>query len=633
MYLCLATISKHNMNKTMNSTLPENTLNASPGPQPKSTKPVIGYSIAAFVLIVISAVIYLGTAATPALLDDADAAHAVVAREMLQRHDYVVMYMNGIRYLMKAPLQYWMVAGTYKLLGQTAFATRLPVGLSMVALTLMVFEFGRFFFGNAAGFYSGLVISTSIGCYIFTRIMIPEAIYAFLFAAIFYLFLRTWTGSIPPRLGYWGCAVLIGLAVLARGLIGIVFPVGGILAFVLVTRGWKRWRELRLVSCTTIFLIIALPWHILAELRAPGFLWSFFVNEHFKRALGTRYPPDYDAVPLVLWWALHLIWFFPWCVFLPTVIKCFPRRRLWTNGAADADHAELATLLLFLWAGLIMVFFSVEHGSRMEYYSFGAWPAIALLLGLGISTAEQRSGRLLARLQGVMLGMGIVVAGILGYLVWNSLQLRASGDISTVLRDHPTDFYRLSMAHALDLTPEAFADLRVPATLAAIGILGGAVAGWLLRRRKHPLAACGSMALGMVVFFFAANQAYGVFEPHMSSYDMANVILRSLKPADELCIYGEFDTSSSVAFYTDRRVCIWNGRYNNLEAGSRYPDAPHIFFDDPGFLAHSQSSGRIFLFVPREERQNAIDRLPQDRTQLLAEAGGKAVYIIQPSTK
>jgi 4-amino-4-deoxy-L-arabinose transferase-like glycosyltransferase len=590
----------------------------------------------------------LGTAATPALLDDADAAHAVVAREMLQRHDYVVMYMNGIRYLMKAPLHYWMVAGTYKLLGQTAFATRLPVGLSMVALTLMVFEFGRFFFGNATGFYSGLVMSTSIGCYIFTRIMIPEAIYAFLFTAIFYVFLRTWTGSIPPRLGYWGCAVLIALAVLARGLIGVVFPVGGILAFVLVTRGWKRWRELRLVSSTAIFLIIALPWHILAELRAPGFLWSYFVNEHFKRALGTRYPPDYDAVPLVLWWALHLVWFFPWCVFLPTVIKCFPRRQFWTKGSGDAtakcattthigapgaDHAELATLLLFIWAGLIMIFFSVEHGSRMEYYSFGAWPAMALLLGLGISTAEKHSARLLVRLQGVMLAIGIVVAAILGYLVWNSLHFSANGNISTVLQDHPTDFYRLSMAHALDLTPEAFADLRVPATLAAIGILGGAIAGWLLRRRKHPLGACVSMALGMVLFFFAANQAYGVFEPHMSSRDMANVLNRSLKPEDELCIYGEFDTSSSVAFYTNRRVCIWNGRFNNLEAGSYYPDAPHIFFKDDEFLARSRSSGRIFLFVPREERKNAMDRLPQDRIQLLAEAGGKAVYVIQPSIK
>jgi hypothetical protein len=158
---------------------------------------------AVILLFVLSAVIYLGNAGFPALLDDADASHALVSREMLQRHDWVILYMNGIRYLMKAPLHYWAVAMSYAALGQNEFSTRSPLALAMIGLALLVNAFARRFFGVRAGFYSGLVVCTSAGFFLFTRIMIPEAIYALEFTAIFYLFLRGWTGSLNPRAAYW----------------------------------------------------------------------------------------------------------------------------------------------------------------------------------------------------------------------------------------------------------------------------------------------------------------------------------------------------------------------------------------------------------------------------------------------
>ena len=114
-------------------------------------------------LLVLSAVMYIGTAGGAALLDDADASHALVPREMMQRHDYVVMFLNGVRYLQKAPIHYWMVAATYQIFGQTEFAVRFPVALAMIGLTLMAFEFGRRFFGERAGLYAALATCTSAG--------------------------------------------------------------------------------------------------------------------------------------------------------------------------------------------------------------------------------------------------------------------------------------------------------------------------------------------------------------------------------------------------------------------------------------------------------------------------------------
>jgi len=581
----------------------------------------------ALFLLVLSAVIYLGTASHPALLDDADASHALVSREMLQRGDYVVMFLNGVRYLQKAPIHYWMVALDYKILGQNEFATRLPVALAMIGLTLMAWEFARCFFDERAGLYSGLVTATSVGMFMFTRIMIPEAIYALEFTAIFYLFLRGWTGSLPPRPAYGSVAVLTACAVLTRGLIGVLFPVGTLVGFIILTRGWKRWRELHLVSGTLIFLAIAVPWHIVAELRAPGFLWSYFINEHVKRALGTRWPPDYDATPLPIWWAAHLAWFFPWSIFLPLAVKLFPAPRTWWKQMTVEAQARL---LLFIWFGVVFVFFSVVVGSRMEYYAFGGWPAITILIGLGIARAEQRRDKWLPRLQAVLAVIGLALGGVLTWAVWQAARVRATGDISTLLKTHPNDFYRLSMGHLFDLTPQAFADLRTPALIAGACFAVGFVAAWLVGRTRRMMTGMVVLGVTMAVFIFDANLAYGVFEPHMSSRPLAEAILKHLRTGDQIAVYGEFDPASSVSFYTHRQLLIWNGRYNNLELGSHYPDAPRIFFSDENFPALWGGPLRIFLVVPQEQREAAYQRVPKDHTWLLIENGGKAVYVNRP---
>ena len=583
----------------------------------------------AFAILLIACIavgIYIGNAAYPGLLDDADASHATVSREMLQRGDGVILYMNGIRYLMKAPLHYWAVALSYALLGSNAFSTRLPVALSMAGLALLAYAFARRYFGERAGLYSGLVVCTGAGFFLFTRIMIPEAIYALEFTAIFYLFLRGWTGTLEPRRAYWGAAALTALAMLTRGLIGVIFPVAIITLFIVLTQGWKRWRELRLFSSALIFLAIAAPWHILASLRASTFFWSYFINEHFRRAVGARYPPDYEAVPLWLWLGAHLIWFFPWSVFLPGLLSGFPRPSTWKT----LSPPQQARLLLVIWMAFVLFFFSMTFGSRMEYYSFGAWPAIAILLGSGLAQAEEAGKRWVARMQAALAVLGAAIAGVLGVMLWISAKVQVKGDISSLLQGRQNDDYRVSMAHILDLTPQAFAALRLPSALAAVTFLFGFGAAWWLRRRQRAVAATVAVAISMAVFFLAANIALGVFGPYLSTQTLAQKLLPQLRPEDAVAIYGEYDASSSVAFYTHRRLLIWNGRKDNLEPGSYYPDAPRIFLTDAEFPKLWGGSQRVFLFVPEDQRAEAQKRLPERGTYLLAESGGKALYSNQP---
>jgi 4-amino-4-deoxy-L-arabinose transferase-like glycosyltransferase len=575
-------------------------------------------------LLILSSVLYMGLAGGPALVDnDIDAAYALIAREMLQRHDYVVMYQNGIRYLDRPPMHFWMVGASYALLGESEFATRLPVALAMVGLALLTFAFGRRCFGERAGFYGGLAVTTSFGMFIFTRTLMPEAIYALEFTAIFYLFLRSWTGSLDPRVGYWSAAALCAVAVLTRGEIGLLFPAAAIAVFITLTRGWRRWRELRIPSSCAIFLAIAVPWHVLAELRAPGFLWAHFVNEQIHRALGTRVPHDYSAVPLWLWWSEHLAWLFPWSFFAPVLYRVFPRPRTWGQGM---DVQAQARLLLFVWAGVILGFFSIESGSRMEQYSFAAWPALALLLGLGISDAEEGYDRWLRWMTCTLAVLGVLYSTAVGLFLGLFAHNPQAGDISADLNPGSAESYLSAMARVRDLTPRALADLRGPLILSAASLLMAFPAAWLLRLRKSGLASTIALALGMVGFFVAANLSYRAFEPSLSSRALAMEINKILRPGDQIAIYGDIRVAPSIAFYSHRRLLLYNATASDLEFGSHYADAPKTFFDDHAFHRLWAGAARVLLVVPADKNAEALERLPKGSTRLLVSAGGKTVY-------
>lgn len=386
---------------------------------------------------------------TPALFDDADSVHAEVAREMLVRHDYVTLYANSIRYLEKAPLFYWSMAACMKLfslLGETSptalvVAARIPLGLTVLALALLCEAFARKLFDSEyAGLYAALIILTSSGIFIFTRILIPDATVCLWLTLALYAFWRESTkrdtavisteaqrsGETPvfrswlhkrkwPLVFASACA----LNVLTKGLIGAVFPVAIVTLYLLLTSGLRqtlqRLRMLFPLSAIVLFFAIAAPWHILAGLANPtqghpaafhfvnghwqvplptdgnvrGWFWFYFMNEHLLRYLNLRVPHDYDTAPLWLFWGLCLAWLLPW--------STFALRALWgllwqtlhlawmrVRPSRVATHVDvcgpgLPAFLLFIWAAFILLFFSLS--TRQEYYVLPALPALAILVG------------------------------------------------------------------------------------------------------------------------------------------------------------------------------------------------------------------------------------------------------------
>src|SRR5581483_3485117 len=158
-------------------------------PRQSETLPASDKRLLTLLLCAFCAVIYLGSAFSPALQDDADSTHAEAAREMFVSGDYVTLHVNGVRYLEKAPLMYWLVALSYRVLGVNEFATRLPNVLTMFLLVLLAVRWGRRAFGEIAGMYAGFFVATAAGFYLFTRILIPDALLTLLIAASFYFLL------------------------------------------------------------------------------------------------------------------------------------------------------------------------------------------------------------------------------------------------------------------------------------------------------------------------------------------------------------------------------------------------------------------------------------------------------------
>lgn len=588
--------------------------------------------LALIFLLALSAGIYIGAAAKPALVDEADCGHAIAAREVRETGDWAVMHINGIRWLEKPPMLFWAGAVSYMALGESAFSTRIPIAIATILLVLLIYEFGRQWFGQRSAFYAGLIMSTAFGTFLFTRTMIAESMYALEFTAIFYLFLRGWEGSLPIRRAWWAAAVITALAVLTRGLIGVVFPAAAIFLFLIFTGGWRRWRELPIFSSALIFFAVAAPWHLIVGHRVPGFYWFYFVNEHFLRAVNQHSTRDYSPVPRLLWWAEHLVWFLPWSFFAGYALKEVPHPAVWKTRGPVADKEVSADLrayveprlLLVLWAGFILLFFTIT--TRLEYYSFAAWPAIALLMGAGIAHAESERRRWLVWAQAVLSMGGVIFAAVAGVLLWISHRAQGAPDISSVLNSRGQEAYRHAMSVIGDITVNTFASLRGEALFAGVTLFVGFGIAWKLRRKGMAVAATIATALTAAGFLYAAQSAFIAFEPYLSSKVLAENIQAQFRPGDRILLYGDFYGGCTVSFYTRQKLWIWNGRYYGLEYGSHFGDAPQIFLDDSDFSTFWRGSETVFLVVPRSHMSEAIARLPLDSTFVLVRSGGKAVF-------
>ena len=623
---------------------------------------------------------------TPPLLDDADASHAQIAQHMAESGDWVTMKVDGIRYLEKPPLPYWLDAALYRIFGQNAFATHLPNALSLLGCAWIAWLWATRAWGRRAGLYAALGVLTSIGPFLFTRFSIPEALLSFLLLFALYSFLTGLESPIPTT--FYGMWAALALATLTKGLIAPVFFAAAAIPLLLLSGLWRRWRDLRPFTGILLFLAIAAPWHILAGLANPdqghpignhptpgnvhGFWYFYFVNEHFLRFLGQRFPHDYNRLPFIAYWLLHLVWLFPWSLFLPAlIVAAWKTRRRWMQHlhrdagqtvdfylehAVREDVASYvarlkfrvrSTWLLGLFSAFTLLFFSIS--TNQEYYTFPAWtPLLILIAGVLAEIEEGRasdgekpllSTSWLTGAQAFFAIAGVLAAIALGWGLWQSRSLPFVADIGTLLAHRNVGGYTLSMSHFFDLTGPSFAALRLPAVLAAITLLIGPGAGWILRLHGKHLAATISVALTTALFLVAAHIAFARFEPMLSSKQLADTIDQKGSSSDSFIIYGDQSDASSVVFYTHALLrkpafvvvepCSPHGHGSSLLWGSCYPDAPRIFLSDDDLKRTWGTGERKWLFA-QDTNQFKVEHLLADRLYPVQAVADKQLWTDRP---
>ncbi|GAC1628165.1 MAG: hypothetical protein NVS9B13_25750 [Candidatus Acidiferrum sp.] len=560
-------------------------------------------------------------------MDDVDAEQAQNARNMLQSGDWIISHLDGVPYIEKSPLIYWLMASSFRVFGVHDWAARIPLALTVILLAWVTWRYGLWAFGARAGFYGGLTIATCIGLFLFTRIQIPDAMLTLSVCLAFWSFQRALEPDEPyPR--RWGLllAASLGVGLLLKGLIAVVAPAGGILVYLIATRqlfSHEVWRRLHVFTGALVALAIAAPWHVLATRRMPpyfdftmhsgpgeyrGFFWFYFINEHVLRFLNLRYPRDYNTVPRPAFWLLHLLWLFPWSAYFPAaaLLRYKPD-----------DRAGRTRLLALCWTGFLLVFFTFS--TTQEYYSMPVYPALALLLGCAMASESQwiRIGN---RTIGVISAVAAAAIAVIFFLVRG---LPTPGDISTALEQHP-EAYTLSLGHMGDLTIASFAYLRVPLILAGLAFLIGAVAAWMRPNRRVFLA----FAVMMTLFLHASRKALVVFDPYLSSRPLAEALLHA--PKGRLILNSEYYTFSSVFFYTNRSALLLNGRGDNLEYGSYAPGSADVFINDSQFVKFWSSDERFYILTEAPSFPHLTGLVDSRQLLPVAQSGGKMLLTNRP---
>lgn len=527
-------------------------------------------------LLAAVAVVYgLSLSALP--LSRAEAMYALIPREMLASGDWLTPTLQGLPYLDKPPLLYWLNGALYALGGSREETLRLLNLLLAMGEITLTWVLGRHLMGERAALLGAGVLAGSLGFYALHLQLLPDHLVSFFLLGALLFWLR-WLAA-PTRLnrlGFFGC--LAG-GCFSKGLIGLVFPVA-IVGLTAVAAG--RREGLRLLWSPLGWLLAVLPvagWLVLMERLHSGAAWHFLINEQGLRFLGAREPLDITSFTLPGFLVLTGLWLLPWTPLLPAAVA-----QAWR--AAKVGPQRQAALLLLSWSGVILGFYSLS-GCRVEYYSLPALPALALLVGWRLEGE-------LALSRSPLLGLSLLV--LAGLALLSGLALPSLEEVLTANR---REFAGLS-ATLLPL---------VPWLMGAVTAL--ALAGAWLGRRRPPVAA---IFLGAVAFLLLpmSFQALRFLSPYVSDRLPGEWLKAHACPGDLLVMemVEEYEYAASLAWYAGRRVHIVVRDGLPRHPRPVPPEAGYLLTPE-GLREWWEDSRRVWVMVdataaPREPWETAV---------------------------
>ena len=420
------------------------------------------------------------------LLPSDEGRYAEMAREMFLTGDWITPRYNGYKYFEKPPLQTWANALSFAWFGIGAWQARLYTALTGFAGVLLIGYTGARVFNVATGFFAAVVLASAPYWYLmghFNTLDMGLSFWMELTLCGLLLAQRPGLAAREQRLWMWAVWASMALAVLSKGLVGLILPGAVLVLYTIIARDWALWKRLYLVSGLIVFFAVVTPWFVLVQDRNPEFFNFFFIVQQFRRYLTpeqNRPGAWYYFVPVML------VGFLPWLSVTVQSARHALRMPRQANGFAPIT-------LLFVWTAFIFLFFSASH-SKLLSYTLPIAPAIALVIGmyLPLVTREQfhrhLTGYALFLVAG---GFGAVFLGRLGdarnpnalYLEFRNwvFAALAVGFVFTVIAIWLNRRRQMAAAGALNASANGLT--VAPSGSQSTGIVGAATAfgiGWVL---------------------------------------------------------------------------------------------------------------------------------------------------------
>ena len=548
----------------------------------------------ALLFIAILGFFCIGLGAHP-YMNPSEARYIEIPREMLASGDWLTPHINGVPYFEKPPLFYWMQGAAMGIFGSDEWAGRIVTALLSTLTCLITYAVGRMLYGRKSGLLAALVLSTSLMGYGLAHVaMLDIPVSFFITACIACFFSAQHTENLKVRRNlYLLMYVASALAMMTKGLIGIVIPGIVIGAWIALTRQWRILKEVHLILGGLIFLAIVVPWHWLMAHQHPEFLNFYFIHEHFTRYLTNEHK---RTAP---WWffiAITPVGLLPW-----TFITSFRRKPessgiplhqwLRLDPGLRRDDGQGDKLFLLLWIALPLIFFSTSH-SKLISYIFPIFPPLAILIGHALTTASLKQLRVNAIGMAVVLGALLIAMHLLPALPGKAGQ-------------------KLAMLTAISW----------PMLLPIIVALAYLVI--TLIRRRPPLSLIGALALVGVGLGFTAN--YGIAPLDMSTTKpLTDTLKQRLAPNDMVAAYGSYWQDLPV--YLNRTVTVvgWTGE---LSFGvTHYPNTLEwMILPDVFWQRCATAPAHVYVFI--KEGDFAALKAPKDCPLHITAQYGKTLLL------
>lgn len=486
------------------------------------------------------------------LLEPDEGRYSEIPREMMETGDYVTPRLNGVLYFEKPVLHYWLTASAFAVMGKTELASRFwPAALAVMGV-LFTYWLGAYLYGKRAGLAAGVILASSLLYFAIAQINLTDMpVSAFITMAMVAFLMARLSDRRWLLLFYAAMA----LAVLTKGLIGVVLPGAVIFWYMIATRRWSIIKDTLYLPGIALFFAITVPWFWAVCRANPDFFHFFFIHEHFIRyatKVHGHYEPAWFFIPILL------VGTIPWTGFIPQALaQAF-------KGRDNGEESSWAGVYLVLWFAVIFAFFSLSS-SKLIPYIVPVLPPLAILVGrtvVGIWDGGDRRSILV----GLSISSLLTVLFGAAFVVYPYVQDR-----------RPSELLIPQLVHK-----------------GIILLIGTAMAWWAYRKGSlGKVLIC--LALTGVFFTFSFKTGFSLYDRINSSRQLSDIIKPHLTQDDLVVQYGEYN--QGIPFYLERRNVLVN-YLGELEFGAKRETDPSWFIDGQEFLALWKGDRRVFVVIP-----------------------------------